>query len=48
MCNEREQSVLVPEFVNPLQLGHESLQTKRLLVTYLAPHTDQALANPPL
>lgn len=44
---EREQSVLVSEFVNPLQLGHGIPRTQKAYHYIFGPYMDQALANPP-
>lgn len=45
---EREQSVLVPEFANPLQLGHGVPRTQKAYLYIFGPYMDQAPANPPL
>lgn len=47
---EREQSVLVLEFVNPLQLVHRVPLTQKAYHCMFGPYMDQAfsLANPPL
>lgn len=46
MCRVREQTVLVPVLLNPLQLGLRIPESKGLIITYLAPTWTRLLLIP--